>query len=291
MKLFVYAWFILTMTLFSGVAYSYNDKSANELIQKVLDRYVGETQLSTLSLVTCAYEIKNEKLGCSSTPRRKKITFVGKNYGEKLKDSRGLMLILEPVSESGIGILQYDYDAKGKDTDQWLYLPELGQVKRVASSEDAPKKGSLFGSEFSMEDVEVQKADDYNYKILKEDSFNSRPVMLIEQTPTEKRAEKSNYSKRIQWVDIERLILLKTDFYDWSGKLIKSSYTSQVENINNIWTVRKQIMRNLQTDRISILSVDEITYNLKITDDILTQRVLSDAVFRKTKLKSLRENG
>ena len=133
-----------------------NDAARN-LVEKVLDRYMGNTEVSRMSLVTCAYRDKGDSIGCSSAPRRKTVQSISKMYGQKLKDSRGLMLILEPVAEYGIGILQYDYVESGADSDQWMYLPELDQVKRIASSNDAPKKGSLFGSEFSLEDMERQK--------------------------------------------------------------------------------------------------------------------------------------
>lgn len=279
---------IASMVLVAMPVQADSEKEGKDIMAKVLDRYDGDTQLSTIFLGTCSFILDKEgKPRCDSNMRKKKLNSIAKDYGESLKDTRALTLILEPTAERGIGVLQYDYEAKNKEPDQWMYLPELRQVKRIATSDDTPKKGSLFGSEFSMEDMEKLKLEEYQYKVVKKDDLYGRPVTLVKVTPTDKRAPKTNYSKRIYWVDNERSIILKTEFYGWNNQLIKTNTIAKVEKINNIWTLIKQVMVNHQTRRISILKLDDIVYNRKVSDDILTQRVLSDRVFRESKLKLL----
>ena len=53
------------------------------------------------------------------------------------------------------GFLTYDYDASGKDDDQWLYLPALGKTKRIASSDQS---GAFMGSDFNYSDLIGQYA-------------------------------------------------------------------------------------------------------------------------------------
>lgn len=265
-----------------------NHNRASELVQEVLDRYVGNTEVSQLSLVTCSYRIAGDSISCSSSPRRKTVQSVSKMYGEKLKDSRGLMMILEPVAEYGIGILQYDYIESGADSDQWMYLPELDQVKRIASSSDAPKKGSLFGSEFSLEDMERQKLQDYQYSILGKDTLHGTEVTKVEHRPTAARAPKTNYSKRIQWIDEERMVAVKEEYYDWSGELLKVKLSTDLIKINDIWTAKKIMMQNLKSRRVSLLLYADVSYNLAIEDEALTPRILSDAVFREKFMQSLK---
>ncbi|WP_052417350.1 outer membrane lipoprotein-sorting protein [Cellvibrio mixtus] len=265
-----------------------NDAARN-LVEKVLDRYMGNTEVSRMSLVTCAYRDKGDSIGCSSAPRRKTVQSISKMYGQKLKDSRGLMLILEPVAEYGIGILQYDYVESGADSDQWMYLPELDQVKRIASSNDAPKKGSLFGSEFSLEDMERQKLNEYTYKIIGKETINGEELVKVEHVPTKARAPKSNYAKRIQWIDEARLLVIKEEYYELSGELFKVKTSSDLVESDDIWTAKKVMMRNLKTRRVSMLLYADVTYNLPIQDEALTPRILSDAVFRENFIKSLRQ--
>ena len=262
---------------------------AKQLIQNVLERYEGRSRLNTMSLVTCAYVVRDGKgPKCVSNPRKKKLYSLEKKFGENLKDVRSLTVITMPVAENGIGILQYDYDTPDKETDQWLYLPEIGQVKRVASSDDAPKKGSLFGSEFSMEDIERAKVEDYRFEVVGAESFAGRSVVLIAQLPTAERASRTNYSKRVQWVDPDRLLVLKTEYFDWNNTLTKVSYVADMKQIDDIWTVTKTVMNNVLTERISVMAFDNVRYNDDVGDELFVQRVLNDPVFRKNKLSSLR---
>ena len=261
--------------------------AAKALVNNVTTRYEGKTEVSVMSLVTCAYKIKNKKMGCASQPRKKRVKSITKNYGENLHDSRGLLLVVEPISEYGIGILQYDYFDRNKDADQWLYLPELDKVKRVASSSDAPKKGSLFGSEFALEDVEKLKIEDYQYEKVEDTVLKGRPVMVVDITPNEKRAKKTNYLKRRQWIDTERLVVLKEEFYSWNGKVTKTQYASKVTEEAGIWAARKLVMQNRDSERISVMSISSLAYNQAIDDEALTTRILEDVVFRESYLKTL----
>lgn len=279
-----------TLVLFSLAslpAIVYGEVNPSKLIEDVIYRYEGETQVSRQTLVTCAYKIENGAVQCASTPRKKTLLSVVKNQGEKLRDNKSITLILEPVAEVGIGILQYDYYMAGKDTDQWLYLPEVGNVKRVASSEEAPKSGSLFGSEFSLEDLEKPKLENYDLKVLEAKDNADKNVLVVEKKPRDKYAKKTNYSKTLYWVDVERLLIVKTEYYGWNGDLIKTNFAGNIEKISDIWTVKKMVMRNELSKRISILAIENITYNFSISDDTFLLRILNDAVFQKSKLKPL----
>lgn len=263
-----------------------SDPKILELMESVMYRYQGKTQVSRQKLTTCAYKIKNGSIKCDSTPRSKTLQGVTKRYGEKLRDVKSFTLIVAPVSDNGIGILQYDYDESGKDTDQWLYLPEVGSVKRVASSEDAPKSGALFGSEFSLEDLELPKLERFKWQQLNEPVEGSNSVVVIEQTPLAAHAKRTNYSKRKHWIDKDRNLVLKTQYFAWNGDLIKESFSTNIEKIAGIWTPQKMIMRNLQSQRISILVLDQVKYNLPVADAMLEIRMLNDAVFQSSMLNS-----
>ena len=196
--------------------------AARDIMQKVDDRDDGQSQYSKQTLATCKYQIVNKRIRCSDTPRVKVVEALNKDFGANGKDNKSLMVILDPPSERGISFLQYDWDAQDKDTDQWMFLSAMNKVKRIVSGdENEPKTGSLFGSEFSYEDVEQTHLDDYTYSIKQETHYQNRPVWIIESLPTPQRARKSNYSKSIQWIDKERYVPLKALLYNRRGKLVK----------------------------------------------------------------------
>ena len=263
--------------------------TARDIMQKVDDRDDGQSQYSKQTLATCKYQIVNKRIRCSETPRVKVVEALNKDFGTHGKDSKSLMVILDPPSERGISFLQYDWDAQGKDTDQWMFLSAMNKVKRIVSgNENEPKTGSLFGSEFSYEDVEQTHLDDYTYSIKQETSYQNRPVWIIESQPTPQRARKSNYSKSIQWIDKERYVPLKALLYNRRGKIIKQMTFSDYTQKDDIWVAQKMNMNNKETQRITTMKMENITLNIGIEDDIFTQRALTDKAFQQSQLQDLR---
>jgi len=263
-----------------------NAKNAKEIMQKVIDRDDGTTEISRVRLSTCRVVRKGKKYVCADSPRVKVLDMVRKDYGPNKKDHKTVSIIISPDSEKGIGFLQYDYEQIDKDTDQWLYLSALGKVKRIVSgNENEPKTGSFFGTEFSYEDMESIRLEDYSYKILGSETYRKRPCWVIESVPVKKRAQKSNYSKFMDWIDKKRYIVLKSILFNRQGKKIKKIYNNNIEIIDNVLVPRKTLVFNLETKRRTYLTYEKIAFNKAVSDIFLTQRTLTDNVFRKSTLK------
>ncbi len=263
-------------------------QNARNIMQKVLDRNDGTTEVSRQKLSTCRFVKKNKRLVCAESPRVKVFDSVRKDYGPNQKDTKSITIIQKPVSEKGIGFLQYDYEKQGKDSDQWMYLSAMRKIKRIVSgNDDEPKSGSFFGSEISYEDLEARHLEDYQYRILKSVTYRKRPCWIIESLPTLKRANKSNYSKSIQWVDKERDLVLKTLLFDRQGKPVKQIVIGQVENVKGIWVARKIHVTNVQTKRRTTMSLESVMFNLEVPDSFLTQRSLTSDTFREKHLSRL----
>ena len=285
----------LTLSLLcSLLALSANasDQSAQSIMEKA-DRQQREVSDSTMmrsQLSTCKFGIKNKEISCVDSPRVKVLESVSKQYGEDKKDSKGVSILLEPASERGIGMLTYNYDDTNLDTESWLYLSALGKVKRMASGtgEDS-EPVSIFGSEFTTEDMENGNTDEYTYKILQEGPFGDRKVWVIEAIPKPVRAVKTEYSKLLYWVDMERYTLLKAQTYDKRGKPFKQILFKDIEKINKLWLARDVTLINLQSQRLSNMKTEAIAMNVAVDDEFLTQRTLTDFAFREKTLDELRK--
>ena len=81
---------------------------------------------------------------------------------------------------------------------------------------------------------------------------------------------------------------LRSEMYDKYGKEVKRSIASRVELINNNWVSRSITMMNLVSNRLSNMALVEIYTDLKIDDEFLTQRTLTDTAYREAKLSQLR---
>jgi len=195
-------------------------------------------------------------------------------------------IIQKPAGKKGIGFLQYDYEQKDKDTDQWLYFSSLGKVKRIVSgSDNEPKTGSFFGSELTYEDMEKRHIEDYTYTLLGNETYAGRTCAVVESVPTKTRAPKSNYSKSRDWIDIERHMILKSILFNRQGKKAKRIYFKNIEQINGIFVPMKIIVINLLDARMSVMAYEKIALNRDVSDDFLTQRTLIDGAFRESLLK------
>jgi hypothetical protein len=263
-----------------------------EVMEKMEDnqRATSNSALSRMQLSTCKYGIRESKITCAERPRVKSLESVGKAYGEDLKDSRSVVILLEPAAERGIGMLSYTYDDSSRDNQTWLYLSALGRVKRIASGsdDDETEPGSLFGSEFTTEDQDTGKLDEFEINLLEETVVSGREVWKIEMIPNEKRARKSRYSRTVLYIDKERFVQLRAEMYDQYGKEIKRMLGARVELMNGIWIARSTTIMNLVTNRLSNMAFLEMHTGIDVADEFLTQRTLTDAAFRETELEKLR---
>lgn len=265
--------------------------SARDIMDRVdrQQRDVSDSTLSLSSLSSCQFAVKNKRVSCTEEPRIKKLESVTRQLGDEKKDSQSISIILDPASERGIGMLTYSYDDENKDTESWLYLSALGKVKRMASGTGEDQEPvSLFGSEFTTEDMESGKTDEYDFKILQEGAYSDRQVWVIEATPKPVRLRKTNYSRLLYWIDKERFIALKAQSYDKRNNLSKRLMFKNIENINGYWLAREITIYNMQKQRLSLMTTEKIAMNVEVEAEFLTQRTLTDFAFREQTLTALR---
>ncbi len=168
---------------------------------------------------------------------------------------------LSPADVKGTKVLGWEHI--DRDDDQWLYLPALKRVKRIASRN---KSGSFMGSEFSYEDIGNQNPGKFTF------SGEAKKVMLdgVEcymgtRIPKDKN---SGYTKQVTWVDTKDFLIRKIDYYDRKGELLKSATFSDYKKIDGIWRVGKIDMKNHQNDKETLLvwKEDKIKAGLKSRD-------------------------
>ena len=194
------------MFLGAGAFYSNaQELSGREIMQLVDDanRRQNDSSFSRMQLSSCKFGVTDGRITCAERPRVKSLESVSKNYGAELKDTKSVTITLEPAAERGIGMLSYGYDEAGRDNETWLYLSTLGRVKRIASgdSDEETEPASLFGSEFTTEDTDTGKLEEYSFNVLEETTTSGREIWKIEMIPNEERARKTRYSRQVHYVD------------------------------------------------------------------------------------------
>ncbi len=267
--------------------------SAREILERVEDaqRSTTNSAFNRIQLSSCQFGVRDNQITCTERPRVKALESVGVNFGPENKDTRSVTIVLEPPAEKGIGMLSVTYDDSDLDNETWLYLSALGTVKRIASgnSDDDTEPASIFGSEFTTEDQDTGKLDEYTLTLVEEGVEAGRDVWIIESIPNEERARKTRYARTVQYIDKERFVALRADLYDQHDREIKRLLASRVELINDVWVARSLTMMNLVSNRLSNMAILEINTGIDVPEDFLSQRTLTDVAFRETELQKLRE--
>ncbi len=196
--------------------------------------------------------------------QRKMVMLVREFQGE---GDKTLITFKFPRDIKGTGLLTYEH----LDTadDQWLYLPALKRVKRIAS---ANKTGSFVGSEFSYEDISSHQPEKYTYRYLREDLDNGIPVWVIDQYPKDL---KSGYTKIITWVDQSNYQTVKQEYFDRRGVLFKVEHDSgHTQELGKFWRPNRITMDNVNTKKKTILEFHEWVFQQGLDDAVFTTRAL-----------------
>jgi uncharacterized protein len=188
-------------------------------------------------------------------------------------DNQRLVTFESPADVKGTKTLLIEHSKS--DDDIWIYLPAMKKVRRLVSSN---KKDSFVGTDFSYGDVIGHKVEDWNHKLLGEDTVDGRKAYKMESTPIRPEvADSSGYSKRISWIDQESFVAIKGEWFDLNGSLLKKFYARKLEKVdakNNKWQPMEIGTENVQTDHKTIIEFTNYKANVGIKDSLFTARSL-----------------
>lgn len=179
--------------------------------------------------------------GEESTRRLRNRTLEGDADGD-----RTLVVFDEPADVSGTALLTFSHG--NEPDDQWLYLPALGRVKRIASSN---KSGPFVGSEFAYEDISSQEVAKYTYRYLREETVDGVDMFVIERDPVD---EDSGYTRQVVWYDQAEYRPMKVDYYDRKDALLKTlTFHDYRQYLDRFWRADEMRMVNHQTGKSTTL--------------------------------------
>jgi len=234
-----------------------------EIAQKVHDRDEGDNLTSQMKMIL---EDKNGK------KRVRTLKTYAKDKGE---DTLKLMFFLTPADVQNTGFLTYDYEDSSKDDDQWLYLPELKKVKRIASSD---KSSSFMGSDFTYSDMTKKNVEDYTYKIMKEPLVRGEKTWQMLVTPkTQKTIDETGYTKSIVFIRQDNFVVIQALNYIQLGSKLKYMIVRGLQKIDGIWTTTKVQMttkKGKKTLHKTVLEFSDIKYNQGLEESFFTTRTI-----------------
>ena len=155
---------------------------------------------------------------------------------------KSLTIFDSPKDIKGTAFLSFTHALVPND--QWLFLPALKRVKRIAS---ANKSGPFVGSEFAYEDLSSLEVEKYDYKWLRDEDIQGLATFVVEQYPKYKH---SGYTRVVTWYHQETYQPLQAEFYDRKDALLKTLVFDDYEQyLDRYWRAGRMHMVNHQTGK------------------------------------------
>ena len=189
----------------------------------------------------------------------RRIRIKSKETGGTDNGDKSLTVFDSPKDIKGTAFLSYSHIVTPDD--QWLYLPALKRVKRISSSN---KSGPFMGSEFAFEDLSSFEVGKYTYKYLRDETINGQKTFVIEYYPTYKH---SGYKRLISWIDQAEYRVLKTEFFDRKGELLKTlAYNEYHHYLGQYWRSHRMSMVNHQSEKTTELIWSNYQFKVGLDD-------------------------
>lgn len=192
----------------------------------------------------------SNKHGASSSREMRLKSLEVENDGDK-----SLTIFDQPRDVKGTAFLSFTHSLTPDE--QWLYLPALKRVKRISSSN---KSGPFMGSEYAFEDLTSFEVDKYDYQYLRDEVHAGQDSFVVRNFP---RYAKSGYKHRDVWIDKAEYRVLKVDFYDRKGDLLKTLENKDYrEFLDQYWRPMTASMVNHQTGKSTELVYSDYQFRV-----------------------------
>lgn len=234
------------------------------VMKKVDERYEGDDVQEDLHLTL-------DKTGDhAGHPVTMDVRWLKKDYGKQ----KGLIVyFVGPAYAAGITL---NMTIKPyMDDDRWLYFPETNLIRRVMASD---KYSNFMGTDFTYQDLSEKEPDEENHKLLRIEEFKGAQCYVVETTPKELVGD--YYSRKVTWVDKDRLVKLRIQYYNRAGKFKKQYDPEDWRQINGIWTPLRLVMEDFISGHKTVIERANVRYNQGIKDDFFQPKNVDCVVYK-----------
>jgi outer membrane lipoprotein-sorting protein len=154
----------------------------------------------------------------------------------------------------------------GRDDDQWIYLPALKRVKRIASDS---KNDSFMGSDFTYDDLGDRHPSEDTHTLIGEETVDGLPCYVVESVPLEKNPA---YAKTITRIHKDSWVGLRKEYFDSRGELVKVLEIGKREKIDGFWVVTDMTMKDLDRGSSTRITMNAVRFDIPLNDQLFSER-------------------
>ena len=198
--------------------------------------------------------------------RARELTMLRRNV-ENSQDQKYFIYFHQPADVQGMTFLVYNYPHQ--DDDRWLFMPALDLVKRIAAND---RRSSFVGSDFTYEDISGRDLSEDEFSVEREEKLGEKECYVLKAVP--KDSKSADYSYKLSWIDKSNFLPLKEEYYDVRKELYKVFAAEEVKDLGGFPTVTKRKMENVKNKHQTLVTYNQVEYNLGIEPDLFTERFL-----------------
>ncbi len=181
-------------------------------------------------------------------------------------DSKSLLRFSAPAEVKGVALLIVNH--KDRASDQWMWTPAIQRERRVALQDRSTR---FFGTDFSFEDLEERDADQYDYRLLGEDTVDGVKCWKLESTP--RKTKSSQYAYSHVWIRQTDYAFAQIENYG-KAELVRRLVYRQIEMHSGIPSARILEMHDLKRNSRTILKLESLQYNVPLQEESFTLQAL-----------------
>lgn len=181
-------------------------------------------------------------------------------------NSKATLRFVEPAEVKGVALLIINHPDRASD--QWMWTPALQRERRIALQDRSTR---FFGTDFSFEDLEERDVNQYEYRLLGEQTIDGAVCWRIESAPAQKKI--SQYTRSEVWVRKDSYAFAQVENFIKSDLVRRLKYTDLVQ-VQGIWTARRLEMSDLRRNSKTVLVIEKLQYNIPLKDEDFTLQAL-----------------
>ncbi len=176
--------------------------------------------------------------------------------------SKAVLRFTAPAEVRGVALLILNHPDRASD--QWMWTPALQRERRIALQDRSTR---FFGTDFSFEDLEERDVDQYDYRLVGEDSVDGAACWQIESRPRKTRVSQYTYGRL--WIRKDNYAFARFEGYVKEALVRRVDYR-QIERISGIWTARVLEVAEARRKSRTVLRLEKLEYNLPMREDDFT---------------------
>lgn len=172
-----------------------------------------------------------------------------------------LILVTAPARDKGTAFLK-------REREMWNWQPTIDRTIKLPPS---MMSQGWMGSDLTNDDLVKQASiiDDYQHKILGEETIDGRKTWQIELIPDEAAAVV--WGKVIMWVSQKEYLQMKTEFYDEEDYLVNTIYGKNIKELGGqmVTSLMEVIPADEEGNKTTIEYLD-LTFDVKLDESFFS---------------------